>query len=117
MRRPTGVLGEQRRALWHLSWFASVGIALPVLVIALTVLFLPTRSCGSRSYARQNYTFGDPARDQTVAYFFEHVAGGDSLRFVGYDTWPFSTAGEPVLGVALGKLRGSNDLVLFVVTG
>ena len=28
-----------------------------------------------------------------------------------------STPGEPVLGVALGKLRGSNDLVLFVVTG
>jgi hypothetical protein len=103
---------QNGRGVWSTERMAGGGVR-----YGNAVLFIPTLGYGSRNYARQSYTFGDPARDQAVAYFFEHVNNSDSLRFVGYDRWSFALPGEPVLGVALGKQRGSNDQLLFVVKG
>lgn len=73
MRRPTGVLGEQRRALWHLSWFASVGVALPVLVIALTVLWWqPSFDANTVSGWVRGVTRGHADRRAQVVAALEH---------------------------------------------
>lgn len=78
------------------------------------VLFIPMLGYGPRSYDRQTYTFGNPALDQATAYFFRRDASG-ALQFQRYDKWVYANAGEPVLGVALGRRRGSSDLLLYVV--
>jgi hypothetical protein len=80
-----------------------------------TVLFIATLGYGERTYDRQSYTFGDPALDRAVAYFFAHDNASQALRFVGYDRWISANPGEPVIGVALGRLRGNSSLLLFVL--
>jgi hypothetical protein len=80
------------------------------------VLFLPMLGYGSRSYARQTYTFGDPNQDRANAYFFRFDATGQ-LQFQKYERWPFAAPGEHVIGVALGRVQGVPDPVLFVVKG
>ena len=82
-----------------------------------TVLFLPTLGYGERTYARQSATFGDPARDRVVLYRFVQSAAADSLAFVGYEPWPFTTDGQTVQGLALGWLRGVDAPVLFMLVG
>ncbi|MCU0647641.1 MAG: hypothetical protein MUF00_06580 [Gemmatimonadaceae bacterium] len=79
------------------------------------VLFIPTLGYGSRAYARQSYTFGDPALDRAVAYFFRHDASTGAVTFQRYDRWSFAAPGEPVLGVAIGRVRGVTEPVLFVM--
>lgn len=79
------------------------------------LLFLPTLGYGPRNYAKQTYTFGDPALDQAVAYFFKRDAASGTVVFAGYDRWIHAAPGELVLGSALGRLRGSDELLLFVV--
>lgn len=80
-----------------------------------TVMFIPTLGYGERRYSRQTNTFGDPAQDRAVAYFFRQPTDGSAVEFVGYDRWTFAAAGEPVIGVALGRLRGVAGTLLFVV--
>jgi hypothetical protein len=79
------------------------------------VLFIATLGYGPRSYARQSYTFGDPAQDRAVAYFFRHDPLNGTVSFRRYDRWVHAAPGEKVIGVALGKLRGSPAVHLFVV--
>ena len=79
------------------------------------LLFIPMLGHGERTYARQSYTFGDAGLDTAVAYFFKENAATGAVEFQGYDRWLHAAAGEPVIGVALGRLRPSNDLLLFVV--
>lgn len=83
--------------------------------IGRNVLFLPTLGYGDRSYARQSYTFGDPALDQAVAYWFVHERRGDGVRFDRYEAWPYAAPGQPVIGVAVGRVRGISGLLLFVL--
>jgi hypothetical protein len=80
-----------------------------------TLLFFPALGYGARTYARQTATFGDPSRDRTVLYRFVHHAVSDSVAFVAYTPWPFTAAGQSVHGMALGRLRGVNAPVLFVL--
>jgi hypothetical protein len=82
-----------------------------------TVLLVPTLGYGARTYERQSATFGDPALDRAVAYRFTHVGGRDSVVFAGYERWPFAAPGQPVLGLALGRLNGVTEQVLFVLVG
>ena len=82
-----------------------------------TVLFIATLGYGDRTYGRQSYTFGDPSLDRAVAYFFTHDDVSQSVRFVGYDRWTPANPGEPVIGVALGRLRGNPNLLLYVLKG
>jgi hypothetical protein len=79
------------------------------------VMFIATLGYGEREYSRQSYTFGDPARDRAVAYFFTHEANG-TVRFLGYDRWSAAPEGQPVIGVALGRVRGVDAPLLFVVS-
>lgn len=79
------------------------------------ILFIATLGYGPRSYARQSYTFGDPSQDQAVAYFFVQDPVTNVVSFRRYDRWTFAAPGQNVLGTALGRMRGSNDLLLFVV--
>lgn len=81
-----------------------------------TVMFIATLGYGERRYSRQSYTFGDPSQDRAVAYFFSHDSSTQLVTFVGYDRWSFAAPGEPVIGVALGKLRGVAGQLLFVLT-
>ena len=78
------------------------------------VMFIATLGYGERSYARQSYTFGDPALDRAVAYFFVHRPDS-TVQFLGYDRWTAAAGGEPVIGVALGRVPGINGTLLFVV--
>ena len=80
-----------------------------------TVLFIAMLGYGDRSYNRQTYTFGDPSLDRAVAYFFAHDKATGAVTFAGYDRWVFANLGEPVIGVALGRVRGYPDPLLFVV--
>jgi hypothetical protein len=80
-----------------------------------TVMFIATLGYGERTYSRQSYTFGDPALDRAVAYFFTHDDTSQSARFVGYDRWTAANPGEPVIGVALGRARGNPSLLLYVL--
>jgi hypothetical protein len=79
------------------------------------ILFIATLGYGSRSYGRQSYTFGDPSEDRAVAYFFKQDTVTNSVTFQRYDRWVTAAPGELVIGTALGRVRGVNDLVLFVV--
>lgn len=81
-----------------------------------TVLFIATLGYGARSYDAQSYTFGDPARDRAVAYFFVHHDSTAVPEFVGYDRWHFAPEGQRVIGVALGRWPGVSEPVLFVTT-
>ena len=81
-----------------------------------TVLFIATLGYGAREYANQSYTFGDPARDRAVAYFFVHRGGASVPALAGYDRWHFAPAGQRVAGVALGRWPGESAPVLFVTT-
>ncbi len=80
-----------------------------------TVLFIATLGYGARTYGRQSYTFGDASLDRAVAYFFTHDDVSQSVHFVGYDRWTPADPGEPVVGVALGRLRGNPSLLLYVL--
>ena len=80
-----------------------------------TVLFIAMLGYGDRSYNRQTYTFGDPSLDRAVAYFFAHDKATGTVTFAGYDRWVFANPGEPVIGVALGRVSGYPDPLLFVV--
>jgi hypothetical protein len=79
-----------------------------------TVLFLPTLGYGERTYERQSATFGDPARDRVSLYRFVHHTS-DSVVFVAHEPWPFTTPGQSVHGMALGRLPGVTEPVLFVL--
>jgi hypothetical protein len=83
--------------------------------IGRSVMFLPTLGYGDRSYARQSYTFGDPALDQAAAYFFVHDRRGGAVRFDRFEPWPHAAPGQPVIGVAVGRVRGRGGLLLFVL--
>ena len=78
------------------------------------ILFIPTLGNGARSYARQTYTFGDPGEDRAFAYFFKENAMTGAVTFQKYDRWLHAAAGEQVVGVALGRVRGVSGDVLFV---
>jgi hypothetical protein len=78
------------------------------------VLFIATLGYGPRTYSRQSYTFGDPAQDRAVAYFFSHDATG-AVSFRSFEPWPHAAPGENVIGTAIGRLRGSTALHLLVV--
>ena len=80
-----------------------------------TLLFIPMLGHGERTYARQSYTFGDAGLDTAVAYFFKENAATGAIEFQGWDRWLHAAAGEPVIGVALGRIRPGNELLLFVV--
>ncbi len=79
------------------------------------LLFIPTLGYGERNYAKQSYTFGDDGADKAVAYFFKRDPTTGAVAFQRYDPWVHARPGELVIGVALGRLRGSADLHLFVV--
>jgi len=79
------------------------------------VLFIATLGYGDRTYGRQSYTFGDPSLDRAVAYFFTHDDALQTVRFEGYDRWTPANPGEPVIGVALGRMRGNPSLLLYVL--
>jgi hypothetical protein len=79
------------------------------------ILFIPTLGYGPRSYALQSFTFGDSSQDRAVAYFFRQDTTTNAVTFERYDRWSFAAPGEIVIGTALGRVRGVNDLVLFVV--
>lgn len=79
------------------------------------VLFIATLGYGPRTYGRQSYTFGDPAQDRAVAYFFSHDTATGAVAFRGYERWGWAAPGENVIGTAVGRLRGSTALHLFVV--
>ncbi|MEP6781049.1 MAG: hypothetical protein ABJC26_14235 [Gemmatimonadaceae bacterium] len=80
-----------------------------------TVLFIAMQGYGPRSYSRQSYTFGDPSLDRAVAYFFSQSDTSGVVTFQNFDRWTFANAGEPVVGIAIGRVRGINEPVLFVV--
>ena len=82
--------------------------------IGNTILFIATLGYGDRRYDRQTYTFGDPALDRAVAYFFRQNDETGRVEFVAYDRWPTAAIGEPVIGVAVGRLRGVSGTLLFV---
>ncbi len=79
------------------------------------VMFIPTLGYGDRRYSRQSYTFGDASLDQSVVYFFRVNASTGAVAFASFDKWIYAAAGEPVIGVALGRVRGVSGLCLFVV--
>ena len=79
------------------------------------LLFIPMLGYGERNYNKQSYTFGDAAKDQAVAYFFKTNSVNGKMEFQSFDRWVYANAGEPVIGVALGRIRGLPDLLLFVV--
>lgn len=79
------------------------------------LLFIPMLGYGERNYGKQSYTFGDAAKDQAVAYFFRTNSVTGKMEFQSFDRWVHAIPGEPVLGVALGRIRGLPDLLLFVV--
>lgn len=81
-----------------------------------TVMFIATLGYGDRRYSRQSYTFGDPSQDRAVAYFFAHGGSTDTVKFVGYDRWSFAAPGEPIIAVAIGRVRGFTSQLLFVLT-
>lgn len=85
--------------------------------IGNTILFIATLGYGDRRYDRQSYTFGDPALDRAVAYFFRQNDDTGRVEFVAYDRWPAAAIGEPVIGVAVGRLRGVSGTLLFVAKG
>jgi hypothetical protein len=95
--------------VWSTERVAGGGVRL-----GRSVMFLPTLGYGDRNYARQTYTFGDPALDRAAAYFFTHDRGG-AVRFVRYEAWPHAGPGQPVIGVAQGRLRGQAGTLLFVL--
>ena len=78
------------------------------------ILFIPTLGSGARSYNRQTYTFGAPAEDRAFAYFFKENATTGAVTFQKYDRWVHAAAGEQVVGVALGRVRGVSGQLLFV---
>jgi hypothetical protein len=78
------------------------------------VLFIPMLGGGARSYARQSYTFGDPAQDRAFAYFFKENAATGAVTFASYGRWVHAAPGEQVVGVALGRMRGVTGDLLFV---
>jgi hypothetical protein len=78
------------------------------------VLFIPTLGTGARSYARQTYTFGNPGEDRAFAYFFKENAMTGAVTFQKFDRWVYAAAGEQVVGVALGRVRGVTGDLLFV---
>ena len=80
------------------------------------VMFIATLGYGPRTYAQQSYTFGDPNLDQAVAYFFRRDRVTNVVTFVSYGTWTYASAGQLVIGTAVGRLRGNPDLLLFVTT-
>ncbi|MBK8247126.1 MAG: hypothetical protein IPK85_07010 [Gemmatimonadetes bacterium] len=84
--------------------------------IGNTIVFIATLGYGPRTYARQSYTFGDPAQDRAVAYFFQQDPATQAVTLAAYDRWTFAQPGELVIGVARGRLRGVNEPVLFVAT-
>lgn len=98
------------RGVWSTERMSGGGVR-----FGQTVMFIPTLGYGERRYSRQTNTFGDPAQDRAVAYFFRQPTDTSAIEFVGYDRWAFAAAGEPVLGVALGRLRGIAGTLLFVV--
>ena len=79
------------------------------------LLFIAMLGYGERNYAKQTYTFGDPSLDKAVAYFFKSDPTTGKVEFQSYDRWVHANPGEPVVGVALGRVRGDPDLLLFVV--
>lgn len=79
------------------------------------LVFIATLGYGPRTYAQQSYTFGDPAQDKAVAYFFREDSLTSAVAFQRYDRWVFAAPHENVIGVALGRVRGVDGLVLFVV--
>lgn len=100
------------QGVWSTEHVASGGVRL-----GNTLLFLATLGYGPRTYARQSATFGDPARDRAVAYRFRVDPVTDSVRYARHDRWTFAPEGRPVIGVAVGRLRGEERPVLFVLTG
>ncbi|MCC6242968.1 MAG: hypothetical protein IT353_09010 [Gemmatimonadaceae bacterium] len=98
------------RGVWSTERMAGGGVR-----FGQTLMFIPTLGYGERRYSRQTNTFGDPAQDRAVAYFFRQATDSSAIEFVGYDRWTFAEPGEPVIGVALGRLRGVTGLLLFVV--
>lgn len=100
------------RGVWSTERVHSGGVRL-----GDTVLFLPSLGYGERTYERQSGTFGDPSRDRVVLYRFEHRGTGDPVTLVGYEPWPFLAPGQFASGLALGRLRGVPDPVLFVLVG
>jgi hypothetical protein len=81
------------------------------------ILFIATLGYGPRTYSRQSYTFGDPAQDRAVAYFFRQDTVTNAVTLQRYERWATAAPGELVIGTALGRVRGVNDLVLFVMKG
>ncbi len=79
------------------------------------LLFIPMLGYGERNYGKQSYTFGDAAKDHAVAYFFKANPVTGKMEFQSFDRWVHANPGEPVIGVALGRIRGVPDLLLFVV--
>jgi hypothetical protein len=96
--------------VWSTERVAGGGVRL-----GRSVMFLPTLGYGDRGYARQSYTFGDPALDQAVAYFFVHERRGGAVRFDRWEPWPHAAPGQPVIGVAVGRVRGRSGQVLVVL--
>ena len=40
---------------------------------------------------------------------------GGGVRFDRYEAWPYAAPGQPVIGVAVGRVRGISGLLLFVL--
>ena len=99
------------RGIWSTEQVPSGGVHLDN-----TLLFIPTLGYGPRTYARQTATFGDPALDRAVAYRFRVDPSTDSVTYLRHDRWTFAPPGQPVIGLAVGRLRGEPRPVLFVVT-
>jgi hypothetical protein len=84
--------------------------------IGRSVLFLPTLGYGDRTYARQSYTFGDPALDRASAYVFRHDRRGGTVSFDHHEPWPYAQPGQIVIGLAQGRVRGYSQPLVFVAT-
>jgi len=78
-------------------------------------MVLPTLAFGDRDYAFQTSTFGLPALDKTYAYYFRRNAQTGKYQLQNYDAWPFSSAGQNIIGMKIGKLPGQSGIFLFVV--
>ena len=100
------------RGIWSTEHVPSGGVRLEN-----TLLFIATLGYGPRTYARQSATFGDPALDRAVAYAFQIDPRTDAVTYRRHDQWAFAPPGRPVIGMAVGRLRGETRPVLFVMMG
>ena len=81
------------------------------------ILFIPMLGYGPRTYGHQTYTFGDASLNRAHAYFFRQNSVTGAVSFQSQARWPHAAVGEHVIGVAIGRVRGVNEPVLFVVKG